>query len=194
MLERIAWGYGKIAFDAAQDESFPEPMRRIFRRLGTMWFWLASLLEGRALAAVCERRRHRLGRVALVNALATLRARWQRRLRPAQQATPPLTREVPVVEAWSLPNLAALQRLGLGDVWAVRCPFCRDFHTHVPGEGTRQAGCALGLAPDSYTLCYVGALPRALHDAFSVSIRQTWPKLLLEWPQHDSPPSLLEAA
>src|SRR5262245_37461834 len=71
MLEQIAWGFCKLGFDAAQDECFPEPMRRGFRRLGTIWFWLAVLLEGRAVAAICERRRSR--RLALTAALARLR-------------------------------------------------------------------------------------------------------------------------
>jgi hypothetical protein len=190
MLEQIAWGFCKIAFDAAQDECFPEPMRRGFRRLGTMWFWLAVLLERRALAAICERRDSRW--LALTAALASLRQRCLKALPLAKaDKLEAAVVDLPVVAAWSLPNLPQLQRLGLGQVWAVRCPFCRDFHTHVPGEGLRQAACTQA---DAYRLSYAGHLPRLLHDAFQRSVRQTWPKLLLQWPQHDSMPALLQAA
>jgi hypothetical protein len=193
MLEQIAWGFCKIAFDAAQDECFPEPMRRGFRRLGTMWFWLAVLLEGRALAAICERRASRW--LALTAALASLRQRCLKALPLAKaDKVDAAVVDLPLVAAWSLPNLPQLQRLGLGQVWAVRCPFCRDFHTHVPGEGLRQAACAAGTQADGYRLTYAGHLPRLLHDAFQRSVHQTWPKLLLEWPQHDSMPALLQAA
>ena len=54
MLEKIAWGLSKFAFDAAQDRRFAVLMRRAFRRLGTLSFRLAFHLEGRALAAICE--------------------------------------------------------------------------------------------------------------------------------------------
>ena len=192
MLEQIAWGFCKIAFDAAQDECFPEPMRRGFRRLGTLWFWLAVLLEGRALAAICERRASRW--LALTAGLTRLRQRCLKALPAKADKAEVAAVELPVVAAWSLPNLPQLQRLGLGQVWAVRCPICRDFHTHVPGEGPRQAVCAAGTQADAYRLTYAGHLPRLLHDAFQASVRQSWPKLLLEWPQHDSMPALLQAA
>src|SRR4030095_767071 len=54
MLEKIACGLSKIAFAAAQDRRFAVLMRRAFRGLGTLSFRLAVLLEGRALAAICE--------------------------------------------------------------------------------------------------------------------------------------------
>jgi len=193
MLEQIAWGFCKLGFDAAQDECFPEPMRRGFRRLGTIWFWLAVLLEGRAVAAICERRRSRW--LALTAALARLRQCCLRALpRPKADKAEPAAVDLPVAAAWSLPNLPQLQRLGLGQVWAVRCPFCRDFHTHVPGEGLRQPACAAGTPAAAYRLAYAGQLPRLWHDAFQRSVRQTWPKLLLQWPQQDSVPALLTAA
>ena len=68
MLEKIAWGLSKIAFDAAQDGRFAVPMRRAFRGLGTLSFRLALLLEGRALAAICEgpAENWRLGRMATI--------------------------------------------------------------------------------------------------------------------------------
>ncbi len=191
MLEQIAWGFCKIAFDAAQDECFPDPMRRAFRRLGTLWFWLALLLEGRALTAICEGRRRRPAGIAVREWLALLSRRLPRLRRPKADTA---AIELPVVAAWSLPNLPHLQRLGLGQVWAVHCPFCRDFHTHVPGEGTRQPACAGGALPEAYKLAYAGQLPRMLHEAFRLSVWQTWPKLLLQWPQHDSLPALLKAA
>jgi hypothetical protein len=190
MLTRIAWGFCKIAFDAAQDECFPELMRRAFRRLGSMCFWLALLLDGRALSAFCEGRRSRDRLVAFKAAPARLFRRWLRALR----APPPAAAAGPAVAAWSLPNLAPLQRLGLGPVWAVRCPFCRAFHTHLPGEGRRQPACQDAGSLEGYELVYAGELPRLLHEPFRVSITEVWPKLLLEWPQHDAAPALLKAA
>lgn len=197
MLEQIAWGFCKIAFDAAQDECLPALLRRAFRRLGSIWFGLAVLLEGRALAAICDDRRDRRRGVALTSdalagAVTALRQRW-----PARLLTPKAhgasAVDLPVVEAWSLPDLPHWQKLGLGQVWAVRCPFCRDFHTHLPGEGTRQPACTGGTLPEAYKLAYAGHLPRMLHDAFRLSLRP-WPKLLLDWPRHDSLPPLLRAA
>src|SRR5262245_44966122 len=63
MLEKIAWGLSKFAFDAAQDGRLFVLLRRALRRLGTLSFRLALLLEGRALAAVCDgsARKTRLG-------------------------------------------------------------------------------------------------------------------------------------
>ncbi len=188
MLAQIAWGFCKIAFDAAQDECFPELMRRAFRRLGSVWFWLALLLEGRALAAFCEGRRSGNGLAALKRVSATLFGGCLRPFRTAAAAAGP------AVAAWSLPNLAHLQRLGLGPVWAVRCPFCRRFHTHLPGEGRRQPACRDAGGLEGYELVYAGELPRLLHEPFRLSISEAWPKVLLEWPQHDSMPALLKAA
>jgi hypothetical protein len=190
MLTQIAWGFCKIAFDAAQDECFPELMRRAFRRLGSIWFWLALLLEGRALAAFCEGRRGGTRLVALKAMPARLCRRWLKPWRvPASAAV-----IEPAVAAWSLPNLAPLQRLGLGPVWAVRCPFCRAFHTHLPGEGRRQPACREAGSLEGYDLVYAGDLPRHLHEPFRVSITKAWPKVLLEWPQHEAIPALLKAA
>jgi hypothetical protein len=190
MLKQIAWGFCKIAFDAAQEECFPEPMRRGFRRLGSLWFWLALLLEGRALAAFCEGRSGESRARAFAHQLALLMQGCLRRWRwPQPQAS-----EGPSVPAWSLPSLPHLQTLGLGDVWAVRCPFCRDFHTHHPGEGSRQPACASGAAPAAYQLVHAGELPRVLHQPFRQAMKQAWPKLLLAWPQHEATPALLKAA
>jgi hypothetical protein len=192
MFERIAWGFCKLAFDASREEGFPEPMRRAFRRFGTLWFWLALLLEGRALAAILERGPARRSFQARWTGLGQrAKAAWHR-LRP--RAIHGASESLPVVPAWSLPDLPQLQKLGLGQVWAVRCPFCCDFHTHHPGEGSRQAACTRGPTWQAYALRYAGELPRMLHDPFRLSIGQTWPKLLLEWPRHDATPSLLKAA
>jgi hypothetical protein len=191
MLEKIAWGLSKIAFDAAQDRRFAVLMRRAFRGLGTLSFRLAVLLEGRALAAICEgpAKDSRLG--ALKGGLTTLGKHCMWRF-PAP-ATGAGTNLLPLVQAWSLPNLPHLQKLGLGPVWAVRCPFCRNFHTHIPGEGLRAAVCVSGTPAAAYALGYAGELPRVLHEAFRRSA-EAWPKVLLEWPRHDPAPSLLEAA
>ena len=117
MLEKIAWGLSKFAFDAAQDRRFAVLMRRAFRRLGTLSFRLAFHLEGRALAAICEgsAKGARLG--ALKGGLTTLgkHCLW-RFSSPAAGTGGNL---LPLVQAWSLPNLPQLQKLGLGPVWAV---------------------------------------------------------------------------
>jgi hypothetical protein len=101
---------------------------------------------------------------------------------------------VPLVQAWSLPNLPVWQKLGLGPVWAVRCPFCRKFHTHLPGEGIRQAACSPGTTTAAYALGYAGDLPRVLHEAFRLSVGEAWPKVLLEWPRPEAAPAVLAAA
>jgi hypothetical protein len=192
MLEKIAWGLSKFAFDAAQDRRFAVLMRRAFRRLGTLSFRLALHLEGRALAAICEGSAKGAGLGALKGGgLTTLgkHCLW-RFSSPAAGTGGNL---LPLVQAWSLPNLPQLQKLGLGPVWAVRCPFCRNFHTHLPGEGLRAAVCVSGTPAAAYALGYAGELPRVLHEAFRRSA-ETWPKVLLEWPRHDQTPSLLEAA
>jgi hypothetical protein len=189
MLEKIAWGCSKVAFAAAQDRCLPHWLGRALRRCGTLWFRLALFCEARALAAVCEGRPKPASLTALKARLARLA---QRRLGwPGAGGAP---EALPLVQAWSLPNLPALQKLGLGPVWAVRCPFCRDFHTHLPGEGARQAACTLGTTTAAYALGYAGELPRGLHEAFRLSVGQAWPKVLLEWPRHDGTPALLQAA
>jgi hypothetical protein len=191
MLEKIAWGLSKFAFDAAQDGRLFVQLRRTLRGLGTLSFRFALLLEGRALAAVCEGSASETRLGALKGGLTTLgkQCLW-RFSSPAASAGANL---LPLVQAWSLPNLPQLQKLGLGPVWAVRCPFCRNFHTHLPGEGLRAAVCVSGTPAAAYALGYAGELPRVLHEAFRRSA-ETWPKVLLEWPRHDQTPSLLEAA
>src|SRR5262245_26012566 len=192
MLEKIAWGFSKVAFAVAQDQRWPHWLRGTLRRWGTLWFWLARSFEGRALAAVCEGRPKRAGLQTVKTRLASLVGRGLGRIGwPLVNRTPDL---VPLVQAWSLPNLPAWQKLGLGPVWAVRCPFCRNFHTHLPGEGLRQAACSLGTTTAAYALGYAGELPRVLHDAFRQSVGQAWPKVLLDWPRHDGTSELLQAA
>jgi hypothetical protein len=191
MLEKIAWGLSKFAFDAAQNGRFPVLMRRGFRNLGGLSFRLALHLEGRVLAAVCEGSAQLTPLRALKGGLATLgkHCAWRFAL-PTSSAGANL---LPLVQAWSLPNLPHLQRLGLGPVWAVRCPFCRNFHTHLPGEGLRAAACVSATPAAAYAIGYAGELPRVLHEAFRRSV-QAWPKVLMEWPRHEQEPSLLEAA
>jgi hypothetical protein len=190
MLEKIAWGFSRVAFAAAQDQRRPHWLRGALRRWGTLWFRLARFFEGRALAAVCEARPKRARLRGLKQRLARLarhglgRVRW-----PFASGALDV---VPLVQAWSLPNLPAWQKLGLGPVWAVRCPFCRKFHTHLPGEGMRQAACSPTTAV--YALGYAGDLPRVLHEAFRLSVGEAWPKVLLEWPRHEGAPSLPQAA
>jgi len=191
MLEKIAWGLSKFAFDAAQDGRLFVQLRRTLRGLGTLSFRFALLLEGRALAAVCEGSASETRLGALKGGLTTLgkQCLW-RFASPAASAGAHL---LPLVQAWSLPNLPQLQKLGLGPVWAVRCPFCRNFHTHLPGEGLRAAACVSGTPSAAYALGYAGELPRVLHEAFRRSV-EAWPKVLLEWPRHEQVPSVLEAA
>jgi len=190
MLEKIAWGLSKNAFDAAQDGRFPALMRRAFRRLGTLSFRLALSLEGRALAAVYEDSAKEPRLRALKGGLTTFGKHCLWRFSSPTAGAGAI---LPLVQAWSLPNLPHLQKLGLGPVWAVRCPFCRNFHTHLPGEGLRAAACVSGTPAAAYALGYAGELPRVLHEAFRRSV-EAWPKVLLEWPQHDQASSLLEAA
>jgi len=192
MLEKIAWGCSHVAFAAAQDRCLPHWLRRALRGWWTLWFRLALFCDGRALAAVCEGRPKQARLTALKARLATRARHRLGQIRwPLTSGAPDV---LPLVQAWSLPNLPALQKLGLGPVWAVRCPFCRDFHTHLPGEGRRQAACALGTTTAAYALGYAGELPRVLHEAFRLSVGQAWPKVLQEWPRHDGTSQLLQAA
>jgi hypothetical protein len=189
MLEKIAWGLSKFAFDAVQNARLPALMRRGFRSLGELSFRLAVHLEGRALAAICEGSARGTPLSALQGGLTRLGRHCAWRFASPRAGGSLL----PLVQAWSLPNLPHLQKLGLGPVWAVRCPFCRNFHTHLPGEGLRAAACVTATPAAAYAIGYAGELPRVLHEAFRRSA-EAWPKVLLEWPRHDPEPSLLEAA
>lgn len=192
MLEKIAWGVSKVAFAAAQDQRRPHWLRGALRGWGTLWFWLALFCEGRALSAICEGRPKRARLERLTEPLARLGRHGLGRIGwPWLKRAPEV---VPLVQAWSLPNLPVWQKLGLGPVWAVRCPFCRKFHTHLPGEGMRQAACSLGTTTAVYALGYAGELPRVLHEAFRLSVGEAWPKLLLEWPRPEAAPPILAAA
>jgi hypothetical protein len=192
MLEKIAWGFSKVALAAAQDQRRPQGLRAALRAWGTLWFRLALFCEGRALAAVCEARPKRATPPSWQARLARLARHGLGRIGwPWLTGTPEV---VPLVQAWSLPNLPVWQKLGLGPVWAVRCPFCRKFHTHLPGEGMRQAACSLGTTTAAYALGYAGELPRVLHEAFRASVGEAWPKVLLEWPRPEAQPAMLAAA
>ena len=37
-------------------------------------------------------------------------------------------------------------------------------------------------------------MPVVLHEAFRLSVGQAWPKVLLEWPRHETTPELMQAA
>jgi hypothetical protein len=197
MFERFAWGFSRVAFDVSRDECVPDVVRGVFQRLGTMGFCVALALQGRALSAVCEGMSGWRERTALAALMTRVRTQCHLQLRRLEVGmSTPCESEPRSVPAWSLPNVAQLRSLGLGDVWAVRCPFCRGFHTHVPGEACRRAGCSHGSDAETYELVYAGELPRALHEPLRRDVRASWPRLLLDWPQHeaDAAPFLLKAA
>jgi hypothetical protein len=150
-------------------------MRRLFRRFGVIWFWAALACEHRALEVWRE-----------------LRAEKRKRKREAAPVPKVKTADDPDVPAWSLPDSPRMKGLGLGRVWAVMCPFCAEFHTHVPGEGRRSAYCGSEADPRTYRLHHAGELPRELREQFCSSVRQDLPRFLLEGPHGIGPE--LEAA
>ena len=156
MLSQIAWGFCNLAFDASRDECFPDLMRGVFRRLGVAWYWAALALEGRAFdvwrelragpaAAAGTRDGFRAAHM-LATACRKLTGARQRagaRVRALLPVRSRCEEDVPSVAAWSLPDVARISNLGLGRVWVVVCPYCSEFHMHIPGEGQRAAPCGI---------------------------------------------------
>lgn len=68
-------------------------------------------------------------------------------------------------------------------MWAVLCPFCRDFHTHSPGAGVRTPHCCSERDGQRYALEFAGQLPVEHRLRFYLSARAGWPRLLHQWPQ-----------
>ena len=192
MNGKIAWICSARAFEASQSERFPRLLRRALFRFGIACFWAALALEGRAMEVWRDQRAERC-----TEPRSSLAAAWQHcldRLRDLawKQAAAPCA----PVPAWSLPNSRRIRGLGLGCMWAVLCPFCREFHTHSPGEGPRTPHCAEP-AGDRYVLEYAGPLPVEHHLRFCLSAKAGWPRLLQHWPQarlpDPEPPQLLAA-
>jgi hypothetical protein len=177
MNGKIAWICSARAFDASQNERLPRLLRRVCFRFGIAWFWTALALEGRAMEVWRDQRAERGAERAW--GLAAAAHRWRDRLSDLvwKQAAP-----CSPVPAWSLPDSRRIRGLGLGCMWAVLCPFCREFHTHSPGEGPRTPHCA-GPAGDRYVLEYAGPLPVEHHLRFCLSAKAGWPRLLQHWPQ-----------
>jgi hypothetical protein len=202
MNGKIAWVRSARAFEASQNERLPRLVRRVFLRFGIAWFWTALALEGRALEVWRDQRAER-DRARTW----TLAGVWSRFLETVKGLVwrPPAA-ECAAVLAWSLPDSRRIRGLGLGCMWAVLCPYCRDFHTHSPGEGHRMPHCCSERDGRRYALEFAGPLPVEYRLRFCLSVRSVWPRLLQQWPQpgHGFPagvdaigaaqPAMLEAA
>lgn len=201
MLSRIAWGFRNMALAAARDDSFPGFMRASFQLFSDVWMWIALVLEGRAFAAwTCARRpadpaprpseamASTLGRLLDCYGAIETGLHWRhdahsRHATAAARGADVLAETAPRVAAWSLPEVPKIERLGLGRVWTVLCPYCRGFHTHLPDEGSRSVPCRANLAPRTYLLRYSGDLPPALREQFCLRMRDDWPRVLMHWPR-----------
>ncbi len=84
----------------------------------------------------------------------------------------------PLVPAWSLPDIRKMRGLGLGYMWAVLCPYCREFHLHSPGEGRRYAHCCAHKDGSHYLVEFAGALPLEHHDRFCAWVRADLPRMV----------------
>jgi hypothetical protein len=193
MNGKIAWICSANAFEASQNERFPLLVRGVFVRVGIAWFWAALALEGRALEVWREQRAERAETRPW-----GLSATWSHRIGRLKAL---LVKQAKVqcspVPAWSLPNSRRIRGLGLGSMWAVLCPFCREFHTHSPGEGIRTPHCCSERDGKEYALELAGPLPAEHHMTFYLSSRAGWPRLLHQWPQaplYDPEPVQLLAA
>lgn len=171
-----------MAFDASRDERCFSLLRPILFRFGVAWFWVALVLERRAVevwrelrAQNASARRTRLTTVwsDCVDGLAEtlLKGDQGRSLQ---------------VQAWSLPDNRKMRGLGLGHMWTVLCPYCHEFHTHSPGEGRRTPHCCSNKDRNHYILEFAGTLPFEHHGRFYHSSKAGLPRLLHQWPGANS--------
>ena len=180
MKGKVAWVISAKAFEASQDERFAETLRRLLCRLGSFFFWTALALEGRALEVWREQRAERPA--ATTWSLAVAWSRWRDQLKRSDPN--PVPEQLELATAWSLPDSRRLRGLGLGNVWAVHCPFCLDYHTHSPGEDRCVPHCCSSRDGCSYQLQFAGPLPVEHRVHFYLSTKAGWPRLLHQWP-HD---------
>ena len=180
MKGKIAWVISARAFEASQNERFSAPLRKFLCRLGSFCFWTALALEGRALEVWREQRAERP--VAPPWSLAVAWSSWCDRLNQVAPWKAP--EDVQPVAAWSLPDSRRIRGLGLGSMWAVHCPFCRDYHTHSPGEARCVPHCRSSRHGHGYQLEFAGPLPVEHRLRFYLSAKAGWPRLLHQWP-HD---------
>ena len=188
MRGKTAWGFCNLAFEASRDECFPRLLRRVFFRFGVAWFWVALAREGRAREVWRDLR--------VQNAVPRsggLGAVWGRCVGSLKQLfASRASAHFPVVQAWSLSNEPRMRGLGLGRVWAVLCPFCDQFHTHLPGEGGRTPPCCADTAHRQYILLHAGVLPFEHRTRFCRSVRGDLPRLLQQWPEPATPLEAIE--
>ena len=176
-MNGTAWNYSATAFEASRNEYFPRLLRRLFFRIGIAWFWAALAHERRAFEVWCE--------VRAQNALARRRRRaaaWSHWVERAKELLKWRAKgHCLSVLAWSLPDSPKMRGLGLGCMWAVLCPFCREFHTHSPGEGRRTPHCCSNRDHGQYILEFAGALPVEYRTPFYRSSKAGLPRLLHQW-------------
>jgi hypothetical protein len=188
MRGKTAWGFCNLAFEASRDECFPRLLRRAFFRLGVAWFWVALAREGRAREVWRDLRAQNAEPRS-----GGLRTAWSRCIGVLKRLlTRPSLGLSPVVPAWSLTNEPRMRGLGLGRVWAVLCPFCDRFHTHLPGEGTRAPPCCADSGRRRYVLKHAGVLPFEHRTRFCRSLRGDLPRLLQQWPEPATPLAAIE--
>lgn len=178
MNGKTAWRLSAKAFDASRHERCPRLLGPIIFQFGVGCFWMALAAEGRALEAWRELRAKSPGARGL--GLSSVWGLCTEDLREA------LLRgsnwSLPLVPAWSLPEGRRMQRLGLGCMWAVLCPYCDEFHMHSPGEGRRIAHCCGHGEGKFYLLECAGELPAEHHDRFCEWVRSDLPRLVRERP------------
>ena len=131
--------------------------------------------EGRALQAVRELRANQTPRGLRLPSV------WSHCTQDLREALLKGSKwSLPLVPAWSLPDSRKMQRLGLGCMWAVLCPYCDEFHMHSPGEGQRSAHCCAHKDGSHYLLEFAGALPLEHHDRFCEWVKGDLPRLVHE--------------
>jgi hypothetical protein len=163
-----------MAFDASRHGRCPRLLGPIIFQSGVAFFWMALAAEGRALETWRELRAKSPHTKGL--GLASVWGHCTQDLREALLKGNNWS--LPLVQAWSLPENRRMQRLGLGCMWAVLCPYCDGFHMHSPGEGRRVAHCCAHGDDQFYLLEHVGVLPDEHHDRFCEWVRSDLPRLV----------------
>jgi hypothetical protein len=170
MTGKTAWRWSAIALDASRHERCPRFLGPVLFQFGVAWFWMALAAEGRATEAWRELRAQ--NGLASPLGFATVWAHCTEDLREA------VLMPTPLVPAWSLPDIRKMRGLGLGYMWVVLCPYCREFHMHSPGEGRRHAHCCANKGDSHYLVEFAGALPLEHHDHFCAWVRADLPRLV----------------
>jgi hypothetical protein len=184
MIGKTVWSLSAKAFEASRNEGVPRLARTAFFRVGVASFWMALTLEGRAFEVWRELRAQKIAtrRWSIASAGGYCVDLWASCLARLRQIVLRHARsECQLVPAWSLPDSRKIRGLGLGSMWAVLCPFCREFHTHSPGDGRRTPHCCSGKDRKHYVLEFAGDLPAAYRARFHRSSKAGLPRLLHQW-------------